>query len=176
MRCSSCEPVLDRYIEGTLTPRDMIRVRAHLAACAPCASLHTELRVVDALLATGRPVELAPNFTFATMAEARSLEIMRAKRRPIWPVLTAYVVTAWVVLAVCFVVFGSHIALLDAVFGSAVSQIRTTLAVVSRSFGSSALSVIAGVIVVLAVDAAIASGAFYLYRRARSRAMRSEAS
>ncbi|MGA7570105.1 MAG: zf-HC2 domain-containing protein, partial [Candidatus Aquilonibacter sp.] len=72
MRCSSCEPLLDRYIEGTLTPREMTRVTAHLHACPHCESLLTELRVVDALLATTAPMELAPNFTFAVMAEARS--------------------------------------------------------------------------------------------------------
>ena len=72
MRCSSCEPLLDRYVEGTLTPREMARVTAHLRSVRTAKRCLTELRVVDALLATTAPVELAPNFTFAVMAEART--------------------------------------------------------------------------------------------------------
>src|ERR1700752_4100334 len=95
MHCSSCEPLLDRYLEGTLTPRQMARVREHVNRCAHCASLLTELRVVDALLATTRPVELAPNFTFAVMAETRATPMHAAPRFPLWGALSAYIVAAW---------------------------------------------------------------------------------
>ena len=73
MRCSSCEPLLDRYLEGTLTPRGMIDTAAHIKSCGACARLVDEVKVVDALLFTTDVPELPANFTFAVMAEARSL-------------------------------------------------------------------------------------------------------
>ena len=50
MRCSSCEPLLDRYIEGTLKARQMLDITEHLSECADCRELLDELKVIDALL------------------------------------------------------------------------------------------------------------------------------
>jgi hypothetical protein len=154
----------------------MMRVREHVNGCAHCSSLVSELRVVDALLATSRPVELAPNFTFAVMAEARGVEIAKANRRPLWPVLTGYIVTAWIALAGCFVVFGPRAGAVTAAFASVGTQLRTAFSVVGHSFGPSGPAVVGSVVLVLAIDAVCASAAIYFYRRARSRALRSEAS
>lgn len=177
MRCSSCEPLLDRYVEGTLTPREMMRVRAHVSACPRCASLLNELRVIDALLATSTPVDLAPNFTFAVMAEARAFApSARSKRRSVWPVLGTYVVMAWIALAGSFVVFGSRLRFVDAFAASVSAQLGTAFSIFSRSIGHSTPALVGTVIVVLAIDAGLASAAFYIYRRARTRALRSEAS
>ena len=96
MRCSSCELDLDRYLEGSLSSARMALVASHLAACASCQIVLEELRVVDALLATTRPAELPPNFTFAVLAEARDLKAprQRAWRRPVLLGVT-YLIAAW---------------------------------------------------------------------------------
>ena len=175
MRCSSCEPLLDRYIEGTLTPREMSRVREHLASCPHCAALMAELRVVDALLATTRPVELAPNFTFAVMAEARTTPLHAARRFPLWAVLGGYTAIAWVVATACYIAFGANLSPARAAIASAFAQAQSALAVFLHSFGSSTPMVVGSVVTILALDALVAAGALYLYRAARARAQRSEA-
>lgn len=175
MRCSSCEPLLDRYIEGTLTPREMARVREHLASCPRCTALMAELRVVDALLATTRPVELAPNFTFAVMAEARTTPIHAARRFPLWAVLGGYLAIAWAVATACYVAFGPNLGAARAAIASAFAQAQSALTIFVHSLGSSTPLLIGSVVTILALDALVAAGALYLYRAARARAQRSEA-
>src|SRR5579864_7491755 len=63
VRCSSCEPLLDRYVEGTLLPRTMAQVRTHVRDCDACRELLDELKAVDGLLFTTRVPELPQNFT-----------------------------------------------------------------------------------------------------------------
>lgn len=104
MRCSSCEPLLDRYVEGTLKPRQMIDITAHLRECASCRELLDELKNVDGLLATTRVPELPENFSFAVMAEVRSMPAPQARQHPVWSFLVLYCAAAWVaaVLAMVF--------------------------------------------------------------------------
>jgi anti-sigma factor RsiW len=178
MRCSSCEPLLDRYVEGTLTPREMVRVREHVSHCPRCASLVAELRVVDALLATTSAVELAPNFTFAVMAEVGSTPIHAVRRFPMWVALTTYVVAAWIIAMVVFITFGAHGAYLATVRAAAASlliQSEATFSAIFRSFGSSTRLLVGGVVTILFVDALLAAGALYLYRAARARSRSPEA-
>ncbi len=107
MRCSSCEPLLDRYIEGTLKPREMIAITAHLRACASCRELLEEVKAVDGLLATTRVPELPENFTFALMAEARTMPAPRARQHPVWSFLVLYSAAAWVASVVAMVLTGT---------------------------------------------------------------------
>lgn len=178
MRCSSCEPLLDRYLEGTLAPREMLRMRAHVEGCAHCTSLLAELRVIDALLATTKPIELAPNFTFAVMAEVRDAQMHAVRRVAIWIPLTSYIVVAWLALTGAFIAFGTHNPFLDALRGavtSAFAQASTALSVLTHSVGPSAPFVVGGVVMLLAVDALLAFGVLMLYRAIRARTHRSEA-
>ena len=96
MRCSSCEPLLDRYLEGTLSPREMIDTSAHIATCAACARLLEEVKVIDALLFTTDVPELPNNFTFAVMAETRSLPAPKRLQHRVWSFVTLYVTAAWI--------------------------------------------------------------------------------
>ena len=57
MHCSSFEPLLDEFVDGTLTPVRTQRVAKHVADCTECSALLAELRVIDALLLTARPTE-----------------------------------------------------------------------------------------------------------------------
>lgn len=96
MRCSSCEPLLDRYREGTLTRRQMIEIGKHLRGCEGCRALLEELRMVDGLLETRSVPELPENFTFAVMAEARATHPPRDRHLPFWIFLALYSSAAWV--------------------------------------------------------------------------------
>jgi len=172
VRCSLCEPLLDRFVEGTLTPREMTRVRAHLRTCARCDALLTELRVVDALLATTAPVELAPNFTFAVMAETRTVPVQRARKLSVWAVLTFYVVGAWIALCGVYAVFGSGLSHLGAA-GRAVTaagaQSLAALSAIAQSVSPVTPLVLGGAVGVLLVDALLVIGAIVLYRAVRAR-------
>jgi len=103
MRCSSFEPLLDDFVDGTLSPVVRARVFRHVEDCEHCQGLLEELRVVDALLLVPRQLEPAPNFTFAMMAEARDLPHPHHRRTPaLWVVLT-YLAFAWVAIGTWFV-------------------------------------------------------------------------
>ncbi|MEO9169881.1 MAG: zf-HC2 domain-containing protein [Candidatus Baltobacteraceae bacterium] len=124
MRCSSFETLLDRFAEGTLPAPQMQRVRAHVERCDSCAALLTELRVVDALLATTSPAALAPNFTFALMAEVRSMRAPQLRSRSVWSGLAFYLVATWVVICGSIAVFGARLSTI----GTATEAARTSLA------------------------------------------------
>ena len=172
MRCSSCEPLLDRYVEGTLPAREMARVTAHLRTCSHCESLLTELRVVDALLATTAAVELAPNFTFAVMAEARSTPMRVRRPLSLWAVLTFYIVGAWIALSGLYAVFGSrvpYLATASSAIAHATSQNLGTLSATARGFSPATPFVLGGAIGILLLDALLLVSALFLYRAARVR-------
>lgn len=182
VRCSSCEPLLDRYVEGTLTSREMARVSAHLRTCSHCESLLTELRVVDALLATTAPVELAPNFTFAVMAEARTTPMRARRPLSLWAVLTFYVVGVWIALSGLFAALGGRVPYLASTsraVAHATAQNLDALSGTARGLSPATPLVLGGAIGILMLDALLLFGALFLYRAARmrlaARASRSEA-
>ena len=98
MRCSSCEPLLDAYLETTLRPAQARQVAAHLSACGGCDALLAELRVIDALLATASsPAPFDSDFTAGVLSAARSSTPATVRRRiPYWLSLLAYLAVAWV--------------------------------------------------------------------------------
>lgn len=164
MRCSSCEPLLDRYVEGTLTPREMTRVQVHLRTCARCDALLGDLRVVDALLATTRPAELAPNFTFAVMAEVRTARIEERRRLSPWAVLAFYVIGAWIACYGLYAAFGLHVPRIDVG-----TQALAALSAVARGFSPATPLVLGSVVGVLLLDALLIAGAVAIYRAMRAR-------
>jgi len=100
MRCSSCEQLLDAYLEGTLPLRKARLVNAHLRACQECSALLKELRIVDALLATAHPPNVAPDFTAAVVSATGAAQPTTAPRRvPIWIAFTLYLAAAWTLAA-----------------------------------------------------------------------------
>jgi anti-sigma factor RsiW len=172
VRCSSCEPVLDRYVEGTLTPREMASVTAHLRLCRHCESLLHELRVVDALLATTKPVELAPNFTFAVMAEARAMRLRPRRSLSIWAVLSFYVVGAWIALSGVYAALGGALPYFDTwrtAVESGAGQAFAALSATAHGIVPATPLLVGGVVGVLLFDALLAVCAFFLYRAARAR-------
>ena len=128
MRCFSCEPLLDGYLEGSLGPRQLLQVARHLRGCDACVALLRELRVIDALLTTARsPGRVASDFTAAVVSAARGTPVSRRRRAPVWIALLGYIVAAW---AAAFVALraGGTTALLGALAGQ---QVRGLAALVA---------------------------------------------
>ena len=172
MRCSLCEPLLDRYVEGTLSAREMARVSAHVRICPHCESLLIELRVVDALLATTAPVELAPNFTFAVMAEVRSTPVHVNRKLSLWAVLTFYVIGAWIALSGMYAVLGGRVPYLASTghaFANGGAQGLAVLSATAQSVSPATPVVLASAIGVLLLDTLLVIATVFMYRAVRAR-------
>ncbi|MFN2450466.1 MAG: anti-sigma factor [Candidatus Baltobacteraceae bacterium] len=117
MHCSSCEPLLDRYLEATLTPRRMAQVGAHVAQCAHCRALLQEVKIIDALLFTTRVPELPHNFTFAVMADVQAMPAVRAPAHRLWSFLAIYSAAAWLAVILGIALTGTNPAALLAAAG-----------------------------------------------------------
>lgn len=100
VRCSSCEPLLDAYLEGTLSARQLRTVGTHVGACSACRGLLAELRVVDALLTTAKAPNVGANFTATVVSAARDTQPRTRQRLPIGLALLLYLGIAWAATAV----------------------------------------------------------------------------
>jgi anti-sigma factor RsiW len=100
--CSSCEQRFEAYLDDTLLPVQRAQVITHVNACGRCRGVLDELRVVDALLAAPRSVELPENFTFVTMAEVRSVPRPHVSHAPTFAYLVSYLVAAWLLIGAGF--------------------------------------------------------------------------
>jgi anti-sigma factor RsiW len=170
MRCSSCEPLLDQYLERALSARAMLRVAKHVHACKACHALLRELRSVDGLLLGAKQPELPPNFTFAVMAEVRGMPAVRRRRVPAWAVLTSYLVCAWVAVAALVAVRGGRWPEIASALGSV--QHLAAWRGLENAFHAIAPAtplVAAGVTGVLVLDAALFIALFMFYRSVRPR-------
>jgi anti-sigma factor RsiW len=97
MNCSSAEALFEQILDGDVPPAKRGGFVAHIERCAACSGLLAELRVVDGLLRAPRQVALAPNFTFATMAEACTLRAPQPYRAPVRAYLVSYLAGAWLI-------------------------------------------------------------------------------
>ncbi len=169
MHCSSCEKLLDRYLEGTLTPRQMIDISAHIGSCAACAHLLEEVKVIDALLFTTNVPELPANFTFAVMAEARSMPSPKPHQHRLLSFFTLYLAAAWIAAVALFIVSGTSLPKI----GAAIAAAFGTLA---KSFSGGAAGIAHGAPVlatfsvgVLTIDLTLAAAAAAVYFLIRPR-------
>ncbi|MGR4066134.1 MAG: anti-sigma factor family protein [Vulcanimicrobiaceae bacterium] len=172
MRCSSCESLLDLYVEGSLAPKDVRAVDAHVRDCKPCAALLAEIRVVDALLATARPAQLAPNFTFAVMAEVRSLPAPRRTGAPLAAILGGYVLAAWLLLSAVAVAFAGRLPALAAFQSTewqGVLQALRAVAGAGAPIAPAMPAILTAVAGLLIVDAAFLTCIVIFYRNVRPR-------
>jgi anti-sigma factor RsiW len=166
VRCLSCERLLDRYFEGSLTARQTASVAAHLRRCTACAALIDELKVVDGLLTTVNLPPLPENFTFAVLAHARTMPVPRSRRISAPALLTFYVVAAWI--AALWIVAGTgwRGALANA-FGTVAMVARPladSIGALTHSYGAIAPFAAPVAVVMLTVDVVALIGAFALYR------------
>ncbi len=99
MRCSSCEPLLDAYLEATLHPRKARTIATHLRDCYGCAAFLRELRVIDALLTTARPPKVAADFTASVVCAMTGTAPQPTRRGPVAFGLFLYLAIAWSIAA-----------------------------------------------------------------------------
>lgn len=173
MRCSSCRPLLGGYLERALKVRARYHVVRHLRTCPQCRTLLEEARVVDGLLATASPVQPAANFTYAVMAEVRSLPIPYAHRTNVWLLLGGYIAVAWLIIAGWLQLAGIGVggALLQAGSGAAhtTAGLRTLAEAVQHAFGNTTPTVAALGIGLLLLDLAAGAALFAFYTLVRPR-------
>ena len=163
MRCSSCEPLLDRYLEGTLTPRELSEISAHVRECGGCANLIEELKVVDALLLTTSVPELPANFTFAVMAETRSLPAPKPHRQRVWSFIAVYLAAAWVAAVAIFLASGATFSKFGTALTSFGSRVASDLSSAASGVGHGAPALATFSLGVLGIDLALATLAALLY-------------
>ena len=173
MRCSSCRKLLDAYVEGTVSTRQMIAISAHIRSCPSCAAILEELRTVDGLLATMKPPEPAINFSFAVMAEVRSMPAPRPQRLNTFAFIGGYLVIAWLIIAGWLrlenIDYRFAASSLWQYSGSAFAAIDHSTGALMRSFGSGTAIAPAFVAAVLALDIAVLGGILLLYGVVRPR-------
>ena len=162
MNCSSAEELFERFLDGDVSAQERGRVLAHVDACAGCCSILEELRVVDALLLEPRRVELAPNFTFATMAEARALADPASYRAPVRAYVVSYIVAAWMIAGAALVLAP---AMMHALGGTVIDVARSVAdavgglgAAVSRALGHGGSTITAILAALLALDVMLVVG------------------
>jgi hypothetical protein len=166
MRCSSCEPLLDDYLDATLSRRQMRDVVLHLNWCRLCVALLDELRVVDALLTTARSARVGSDFTAAVVSATSAAQPPARRGIPLWLPMLAYLVAAWALAAVV----GLRGHQLTAVLGAFAAQARGGLAAieaVSRALAPETAYAAAVVTGVLLLDLCLLVATFYAYRRLR---------
>ncbi len=166
MNCSSAEKFFEPFLDGTLPAPQHTGLLMHVDACAACRGILEELRVVDALLVTPRQIELAPNFTFATMAEVRALPPPRPYRTPVRAYLVSYLAAAWLLTGAAMLLAPQTMhALAGAVLDTARSiadAVGGLGTVIARLFGhggntlTAALGALLGLDVLLALGIALA--------------------
>ncbi|MDP9104493.1 MAG: zf-HC2 domain-containing protein [Candidatus Eremiobacteraeota bacterium] len=161
MSCSSSEDLFEAYLDGTLFPAQRARLLSHLSQCGACKGLLDELRVVDALISSPRHVELPVNFTFATMAEVRSLPRPHVSSVPVYAYLVSYLVAAWLLIGAGFLfastamrAFGETALDVSATFARVFGIIGHAGARVAGDFG--ALGTLLGAAIVLDVAVVLA--------------------
>ncbi len=169
MRCSSCEPLLDRYLEGTLSPREMIDTNAHIGSCTACAHLLDEVKVIDALLFTTKVPELPNNFTFAVMAETLSMPAPKPHKHRLWSFVTLYLTAAWIAALAVFAVSGASLQKVGA-------EVAAGFGNLAQSFSGGAAGIAHGAPVlatfgvgVLSVDLTLAAAGAAIYFLIRPR-------
>ncbi len=172
MSCNSSENLFEGYLDETLAPAARARLLAHLAGCGRCKGLLDELRVVDALIATPRQVELPENFTFATMAEVRSLPRPHASSAPAYAYLISYLAAAWLLIGAGFAfapsalrAFGQTALSVSASFARTAELFFHAGSRVLGDFGS--LSALFGAVMLLDVTIAFALIAAFVILRPR---------
>lgn len=173
MNCSSTEALFERFLDGELPVAQRDSFLAHIDRCAECRGVLEELRVVDALLLEPRQIELAPNFTFATMAEARGVPPPGLYHAPIRAYLVAYLVAAWLVAGAALLIAPQ---MMQALAGTTLDVARNVSdavgglgAVISRLFGRGGNVLTALLGALLALDVMLVAGFGFALKYVRPR-------
>ena len=167
MRCSSCELLLDHYLEGALRPRKAVEIATHVAECRRCAALLEELRVIDGLLITVRPPgQITPDFTKAVVYATAAAPPRPARRISFFTASISYLVAAWALAAFTLARDGG-VATVGALVASGQQGLAAAGAAV-RALAPAAPLAAAAVAGVLLLDLLLVFALIYGYRRFRT--------
>lgn len=166
MRCSSCEPLLDAYLEATLRPRHARAVGAHVHSCFACAALLEELRVIDALLTTARPSGVGAGFTAAVVSATHGTQTRTPRRMPLGVALLLYLGVAWT-FAVFAVLRGPDAGNALSAAGAFARGNAVAFEAAARVIAPAAPLAAAAVTGILLLDLLLVAALFYGYRRFR---------
>lgn len=166
MRCSSYEPMLDDYLEGTLRLHVTRDIAAHLRECAGCTQLLDELRVVDALLTTARAPRVAGDITAAVVSATATTRPHAPRRLRLGRALLLYLLAAWTLAAAAL------LRLHDVTQVGAASLLFARRDLAALGAATHALApatplAAAAVTAVLSIDLVLLAATFYAYRRLR---------
>jgi anti-sigma factor RsiW len=166
VRCSSCEPLLDAHLEGTLRRYESLKVAAHLRGCAGCAALLGELRVIDALLTTARPPRVAADFTASVVSATHATRPQPPRRSPMLAALLTYVGIAWAIAAFVALQFRNVAGVAETLLALEERNLAALGAAV-RALAPAAPVAAAAVTVILLIDLLLLGAMFFGYRRVR---------
>ena len=165
MRCSSCELLLDPFLEGTLSPREAAGVAAHVRRCKDCAELFRELRVIDALLTTAQAPSVGADFTATVVSATNATPVRSGRPMPFGVALLLYVVIAWTVTA--FALRSAPLASLAGTTGISLRRDAGAIGAALHAVAPATPVVAAGVTIVLLVDLLLLWALVYAHRRVR---------
>jgi anti-sigma factor RsiW len=166
MRCSSCEPLLDAYLEASLRRFEAHAVAAHLRVCHGCAALMAELRIVDALLTTARPPRVAADFTAAVVSATHATPRHAPRRMPLGPALLLYLGMAWA-LAIVAALRSHDLAAFSGAFLAFGRRDLIALGAAVHALAPATPVAAAAVTGVLLLDLLLLGALFYGYHRVR---------
>jgi hypothetical protein len=173
MNCSSAEALFERFLEDELPAGQRSSLLSHVDLCAGCGGVLEELRVVDALLLAPRQIELAPNFTFATMAEARAVPPPGSSPPPIRAYLVSYLAAAWLVAGAAVLVAPQMMHVLAGTIVDVARNIADAVgglgAVMARLFGRGGNVLTALLGALLALDVLLVAGFGFALKHVRPR-------
>jgi len=175
--CQHFEPLLARYVDGSLGQRERTATNDHLERCGACASFLRDLRSLDGLLTAPPIVEPGGNFTDRVMAS-----VVRAPRPRVvvasWSAVVAtYVAFAWITIAAFFVLGGPAARASFGLVFAAIVQVDDLIVMLvaasARLAGARTPAVVAAMIALLVLDTLAVAAIVVVYgivrRRARAR-------
>jgi anti-sigma factor RsiW len=169
VRCSSCEPLLDEYVDATLSNKQMHAIAAHLHECEACEAMHRRLRIVDGLLHTRAMIDVPSDFTDGVMAQIRALPVPHAPRRSLGRLALYYLVAAWAALGLTFAFYNGAASRFAHVLGSIADAGWQALVHGVHALGPVAPVAVPVGVGVLFVDALLIAATVVFYRVVRPR-------
>lgn len=166
MRCSSYEPMLDDYLEGTLRLRETRDIAGHLRECPGCTQLLGELRVVDALLTTARAPGVAGDITAAVVSATASTRPHPPRRLRLGVALLLYLLAAWALAAAALLRL-HDLAQVGAASLFFAERDLAALGAATHALAPATPLAAAAVTAVLSIDLLLLAATFYAYRRLR---------
>ncbi len=130
--CKAFAALLDLYVDGELSPEEMLRVRDHLDKCPACRAYVDDALAIRASFPDAEDTEVPAGFTEAVMTAVRqSGTPAKASRRTPWKKIL-------LPLAACFAVAVLVLPLRDLLSGSAKTESAASLTAMDTAVAESA--------------------------------------